>query len=245
MKKALSILLVLMLLLPIAALADPITIDPATATRDELLAAQSAIQDALASLDKAEGPAVQPASEDAIVITGTGTNIYSDIEVPFAPARIILNTGENMEVTLTGNDYEYTMYGAGSTVCPTVNTLTVLAEGSEDWTLTISPIVDGGKLEASGTGPYISDFFTLEKPFIAKISVDASKAQYTYGDSFDVYLECVEEDGYIYNDSLLFEYVSKSDTLSKDVIIKPAQNISKYFIVVDCDPGVAWTVASK
>ncbi|MDD3212186.1 MAG: hypothetical protein PHY64_00835 [Eubacteriales bacterium] len=242
MKKLLSVLLALSLLCSFA-VAETLTIDLDTATIDELTAAQSAINDRISALRAAEAPA-----GEAITLSGTGTTIQSGVEVTQVPARVSV-TGP-VEVTFTGGKYDYKFNNYEDDFsCEELTeaaTYDLLIEGDADWSITIEPLREGGTMELSGTGPYVSDFFPLTGATIVHVTMDASMLGSW---SASLYLELGHQYSNISSwrsDSVLGDSLfSDPLKLEGDAIIKPTDGRDQYYWIIDVPVDAQWSITAK
>ncbi|MEG1358356.1 MAG: hypothetical protein RSE23_01705 [Clostridia bacterium] len=242
MKKLVILIMVLLLAVP-AALADTITIDLGTATLDELQAAQSTISDRISTLRAASAPV-----GEAVQLTGTGTAIHSGVDVPQIPARVTV-TGK-VKVTLTGGAYDHVFNNwqfAGSCEALTeAATYEALVEGEGDWSVSIEPLAEGGTLEMSGVGPYVSDFFPLSNATIVHGKLDASSTdgwsatlRLAMGHQYSNIAAWQEES--VLGDSLF----SSPLVFEGDGIVKPTVDRTQYYWIVDVPVGAEWTISVK
>lgn len=242
MKKILALLLAL-LLLPAAALADVLAPDWKGATLDELLAAQAAIADQISQLRAAASDAAE-----ALTFTGEGTSILSAVNVEHIPARVTINGA--VKVTMTGGQYDHVFNVWQDEMSCEVLTdaaeYDLLVEGTGAWTVTIEPLKDGGTLELSGAGPYVSDFFQLPSATIVVCSMDASKLD-TWSASLYIKMghqysniSSWAEDS-VAGDSLFSDPLK----LTEEAIVKPTKNRDQYYWIIDVPVGATWSITQK
>jgi hypothetical protein len=242
MKKLLAVILALALLFS-AAVAETLTIDLSTATLDELTAAQTAIGNRISELRAAQAP-----SGESVTLTGSGTSIQSGVEVSQVPARVTVKG--RVTVTFAGGDYDMVFNSwQDAESCDSLTdagTYELLVEGDGDWSVAIEPLRDGGTLECSGTGPYVSDFFPLSASTIVHCAMDASKTDswsaslyvsmgYQF-ESFDAWTYDTVVGDSIFTDPL---------TLEGDGIVKPVKGRDRYYWIVDVPLGTEWSIHLK
>ena len=242
MKKLLAVILAFSLLGSVA-FAETITVDLDTATIEELTAAQSAIGDRISELRAAEAP-----EGETISLSGTGTAIQSGVTVTQVPARVTV-TGP-VEVTFTGGDYDLSFnLWQNDFSCEQLTdagTYDLLIEGEGDWTIQIEPLKDGGTLECSGIGPYVTDFFPLSSATIVHCTMDASGVD-AWSASLYTYLGYQYEgfDSWTY-DTVVGDYASSdSFTVEGDGIIKPVKGRDRYFWIIDVPEDASWSISLK
>lgn len=251
MKKPLSLVLCLLLLLSAAAPAAAQSAPGAILMDGWQSAPASALKEARQLLDAqinrlAAAPSPSDTAPLTIFLEGSGTKIISDLSIPFAPARITLKG--NMKLTLTGGDYDRSYNSKTYYVEPLLEsgTFDALIESSENWSIAIEPIKDGGIFSMSGNGPFVSDFIPLSGAMILTITGDPAGISTGYT-SF--YVSLAHQYDYSENwttANLRTGGMSDSDKpYSADLIVKPIKGRSQYFIVVECSPGLAWTITPK
>ena len=243
MKKILALVLILCMLAP-AALADTLTVDLDTASMEELQTAQSAISDRISELRAASAPA-----QEDIMLSGTGTTIQSGVEVMQVPARVTV-TG-TVKVTLTGGEYDHEYNGYqeeySSDVLTDAATYDTLVEGEGDWAILIEPLKDGSTLEMTGSGPYVTDFFSLPAATIVHVVMDATSLDDLWAAS--LYLSVghqyenldVWTDDTVVGDSLF----SAPYKLEGDAIVKPTGDRTQYYWIIDVPIGTEWSITVK
>ncbi|HNW87942.1 MAG TPA: hypothetical protein PKJ47_13515 [Candidatus Limiplasma sp.] len=242
MKKLLALILALSLL-GSSALAVTVTVDLDTATLQQLVDAQTAIGDRISALRKAQAPA-----SEGILLSGSGTSIQSGVEIAQVPARLTI-TGK-VKVTLSGGAFDYTYNSwQDSASCDAITeagTFDMLIEGEGDWTIAVDPLVDGGTLALSGTGPAVSDFFPLSAATIVHVVMDATTL-----DDYSASLYCKLGSQYenidawsedtVVGDSLF----SSPLKLEGDGIIKPVKGRDRYYWVMNVPIGATWSITAK
>lgn len=242
MKKILALLLAL-LLLPAAALADVLAPGWEGATLDELLAAQAAIADQISKLRAAASDAAE-----ALTFTGEGTSILSAVNVEHIPARVTING--TVKVTMTGGQYDHVFNVWQDEMSCEVLTdaaeYDLLVEGTGAWVVTIEPLKDGGTLELSGTGPYVSDFFQLPSATIVTCSMDASMLNAW---SASLYIKMGHQYSNINSwaeDSVAGDSLFSAPLkLTEEAIVKPTKNRDQYYWIIDVPVGAAWSITQK
>ncbi len=242
MKKLLAIILAFSLL-GSAALAETLTIDLDKATIDELTAAQAAIGDRISQLRAANVPA-----GEAIKLSGSGTAIQSGVEVTQVPARIIVTGG--MDVTFTGGSYDLTFNlwqkAYSCEQLTEAGTYDVLVEGDGDWTITIEPLKDGGTLECSGTGPYVTDFFPLTGASIVHCVMDASTLDEWSASLYtSIGYEYESFDSWTYDTVVGDSVYSTPLKVEGDGIVKPVKGRDQYYWIIDVPQGASWSISLK
>ncbi|NLV59222.1 MAG: hypothetical protein GXY67_10715 [Clostridiales bacterium] len=243
MKKLLALALALVLV-TFSAAADTLSLDLETATLDELQAAQSILSQRISKLRAAAAPA-----GETITLSGSGTSILSGVEVVQIPARVTIQGA--VKVTLTGGKLDRTFNSwadeeGSCEVLTEAGTFDALVEGKGEWTLAIEPLKEGGTIELSGVGPYVSDFFPLSAATIVHVVMDASASdawsaslylhmghQYSNIEAWDE--ELVTGDG-------LFSAPLK---LEGDGIVKPVGDRTQYYWIVDVPAGAEWSITVK
>jgi hypothetical protein len=242
MKKLLAVLLAFALL-GSSAFAETLTIDLETASIDELTAAQTTIGNRISELRAAQTPAGKN-----ITLSGNGTSIQSGVEVTQIPARVVVKGP--VKVTFTGGDYDLTFNTwQAEESCETITdagTYELLIEGDGDWTISIEPLKEGGTLECSGTGPYVSDFFPLTSSTIVHCLLDAS----ALGEwSASLYVSIgYQYEGYDYwtYDTVVGDTIFTDPlTLEGDGIIKPVRERDQYYWIIDVPLGTTWSISVK
>lgn len=108
-------------------------------------------------------------------MSGTGTAILSDVVIPFAPSRVKLTSEGSCTAKLTGGAYDYVFDGDSyeEKFFDQSGTFNLLVETAGAWSFVVEPIMDGGTLPLSGTGPFVSDFVELPAPMI--VTVEGNK----------------------------------------------------------------------
>lgn len=242
MKKTLALLLML-LLLPTAVLADVLASGWEDASLDELLAAQAAIADQISQLRAAASD-----SAERLTYTGDGTSILSGVNISQIPARVTVNG--KVKLTMTGGKYDHTFNlwqeEMACEVLTDAATYDLLIEGSGAWSITFEPLKEGGTLELSGTGPYVSDFFQLPGATIVTCSMDASMLDlwsaslYVHmGHQYSNISSWAEDS--VAGDSLFSDPLQ----LTADAIIKPTENRDQYYWIIDVPVGATWSITQK
>lgn len=243
MKRIFCVLLTLLILAASPALAQSLTIDLETATIEELTDAQQQIGDRISQLRAAAAP-----TGEAVTLTGTGTAIVSGVEVAAAPARLTIEG--KVKLTLSGKyDHTFNITASNAFTCDvitTAETFDALVEGDGDWTITIEPIKEGGTLQASGVGPFVSDFFPLDSATILTVTADASDMDALLSNViFNLYQPLKYVNSYS-SDALTNELITANDgAFTSDVIAKPDEAGALCFWYVNVAPGVAWSIESK
>ena len=240
MNKILAILMVLLICLPSAALADVLADGWQDASMDELLDAQQDINNRISELRAAEA-----ANVDAVKLSGSGTDIVSEVVIPFAPARITI-TGSGTFKLSGGTDTTFTAKGYQQDSLTKSGTYQLLVEAEGDWTFTAEPIAAGGTLPLSGSGPFVSDFIELPQAMIVTLTGEPGTME-SLVSNFIVHLNHEYENldlwGY---DALSNELFTKStESFTADVILQPVDGRTEYFISITCDPGVEWSITPK
>lgn len=243
MKKIWCILLALLTLAVSPALAQTLTIDLETATIEDLTAAQTQITDRISELRAATSPA-----GEALTLQGTGTSIISGVEVAVAPARLTIEG--KVKLTLSGKyDHTFNLSASNAYTCDVITsaeTYDALVEGDGDWTITIEPLKEGGTLQASGVGPWVSDFFTLDSAAILTVSADPANMEALLSNViFNLYQPLKYVKTYS-ADALTNELItSTSGVFFSDVIAKPDDPQAQCFWFVNVAPGVEWSISRK
>lgn len=240
MNKILSILVALLICLPSVALADVLADGWQDASMDELLEAQQDISGRISELRSAEA-----ADVDSVELAGSGTDIVSEVVIPFAPARITI-TGSGTFKLSGGTDTTFASKGYQQDSLVKSGTYQLLVESEGDWTFTAEPIIAGGTLPLSGSGSFVSDFIEIPQAMIVTLAGEPGAMESSLS-NFIVHLNHEYENldlwGY---DVLSNELFTKStEPFSADVILQPVDGRTEYFISVTCDPGVEWSIAPK
>ena len=130
---------------------------------EELLDAQQNISNRISELRAAAA-----ADVERVELSGTGTAILSDVVIPFAPSRVKLTSEGSCTAKLTGGAYDYVFDGDSyeEKFFDQSGTFNLLVETTGSWSFVVEPIMDGGTLPLSGTGPFVSDFVELPAPMI-------------------------------------------------------------------------------
>ena len=239
MKKLVSIMLMIALVVPCAASAEVLADGWQNAGLDALIDAQEQIAKHIEDI-RAENAV----SADPLVLTGSGTTIVQEPLLIFdIPARIVVSG--NVELTLFGEQFDHEFnsdkrnYSCERFTYP--GEYTALVEGEGEWEITIEPIKEGGTLEISGTGPYVSDFFDFDAPTIMHVVID--NASYSrMGIRMGHYLENIKDWG---SDAVIKYDLYGNDGVDEDVIIKPTKGESMYYWIVDVPEGVEWSITAK
>lgn len=242
MKKVFCILLAL-LMLPAAALADVLADHWQEAGTEELLAALTDLNNEISARRAAEAQTVEN-----IELNGNGTSIITEIEVIEGPVRVTFSSDKEAKLTLSGGKYDhvYNNNTAGKTIklLGEEATYSALVETSGAWTLLIEPIAAGQTLPFSGSGDAVSDFFELSTPMIVTVSWDAS-ASTAWSNSLYVYL-CHQYSNIPdwQSEPLASEFpIEKKGSM--DVILKPTKGRTEYCLSVETSEDVQWTIAPK
>ena len=243
MKKLITLFLALLMLIPSAALGDVLADGWEGATLDELQDAQLQISNRISDMRAAAA-----ADVERVELTGTGTSILSDVVIPFAPSRVILQCEGDATAKLTGGAYDYTFTASGydASFFDKTGTFGLLVEGAGAWSFTVEPIMDGGTLPMSGTGPYVSDFFDLPAPMIVTIAADKGDMTAMLSNViFQLHNQMKNMDLWG-ADTLSNAMISgSSEPVSLDVILQPVEGRTQYCISVNVKPGVSWSVTPK
>lgn len=242
MKKLLTLLLVF-LLIPAVSLADVLAPGWEDASLDDLLAAQAAIADQISQLRAASSDAAE-----TLTFSGDGTTILSAVNVEHIPARVTING--TVKLTLTGGQYDHVFNVWQDKMSCEVLTdaaeYDLLVEGTGAWTITIEPLKEGGTMELSGTGPYVSDFFQLPSATIVVCSMDASKLGKW---SASLYVKMGHQYGNISSwttDSVAGDSLfSDPLKLTEEAIVKPTKNRGQYYWIIDVPVGTTWSITQK
>lgn len=243
MKKLLALCLCLALCLPAAALADVLADGWQEATLEELQAAQQSVADRISELRAAQAPA-----GDAVELSGNGVAILSDVAVEQAPVRVIVNG--TVKVTFSGGSYDhgFNIWQEESSceVLTEAATYELLVEGEGDWSIRIEPLQEGGTLELTGTGPYVSDFFELPGSTIVHCTMDATK---TDARSASLYIKLGHQFGNISawdTDNVVGDSLFSAPLkLEGDGIIKPVKGRTQYYWIIDVPVGAQWAISLK
>ena len=183
----------------------------------------------------------------AITLTGSGTSILSGVEVAAAPARVTVEG--KVKLTLSGkydHTFNYAQESFDCDVLTSAETYDALVEGEGDWTITIEPIKEGGSMQASGTGPWVSDFFPLDGAAIVTVSADPSKMDALLTNVIFQIYQPLKYIGTYSPDSLTNELLTASNgPFAADVIIKPEDGQALCFWQVKVAPGVEWSINVK
>lgn len=242
MKKIFCLILALLTLAASPAFAQVLTIDLETASIEDLTAAQTQIADRISQLRAAAAPA-----GEAITLTGSGTSILSGVEVAAVPARITIEGA--VKLTLSGkydHTFNYTQQPFTCDVITSAETFDALVEGDADWTITIEPIKEGGSIQASGTGPWVSDFFLLDSAAIVTVTADPSQMDALLTNVIFQIYQPLKYIGTYSPDSLTNELLTASNgSFTADVIIKPDDGQALCFWYVNVAPGVQWSINVK
>lgn len=243
MKKLLSCILALLLILPAAASADVLAPDWQTAALDDLLAAQTLLANEISARRAADAPLA-----DKIELAGTGTSILSDIQVSSSPVRVIFSSDTEAKLTLSGGVYDHVYRNdkAGCTIqlLDDVATYSAMVEGAGGWSLVIEPIMPGEKLPYSGQGEAVSDFFDVSAPMIVVVSWDASESQ-SWAESLYVRLNHQYSNISSWDSDRLVGEFPIEKTGSMEVILKPTKGRSEYCFSVETGADVKWSIAPK
>ncbi|MCE5342331.1 MAG: hypothetical protein LLF96_01895 [Eubacteriales bacterium] len=242
MKKLLAVLLAFALL-GSSAIAEKLTIDLATATIDELTAAQATIGNRISELRAAQAP-----SGETITLTGNGTTIQSNVVVTQVPARVVVKG--LVQVTFTGGDYDLVFNSwqlqESCESLTDAGTYELLIEGDGDWTVSIEPLKEGGKLECSGAGPYVSDFFPLSSSTIVHCVLDASTLdEWSASLYISIGYQFESFDSWTYDTVVGESIFTNPLTLEGDGIIKPVKGRTQYYWIVDVPLGATWSINIK
>lgn len=243
MKKLLSCILTLLLILPAAASADVLAPDWQTAALDDLLAAQTLLANEISARRAADQPAA-----DKIELSGTGTSILTDIMVSSSPVRVSFSSDTEAKLTLSGGEYDHVYHNnkAGCTIqlLDDAANYSAMVEGAGGWSLVIEPIMPGGKLPYSGQGEAVSDFFDLSAPMIVVVSWDASESQ-SWAESLYVRLNHQYSNISSWDSDRLVGEFPIEKIGSMEVILKPTKGRSEYCISVETGADVKWSIAPK
>ena len=247
MRKAVLFALMMSLLMNVVSFADVLDPNWKEASLDELLSAQSEIGDQISLLRAAEYEAL-----DSIRFSGCGTDILSNVDIPFSPSRVKVVSGNKdskVNVKFTGgdrNDYVEVRDGYMEKFFSGSGTYTVLVEADTDWGITIEPVTEGGFMGITGSGPYVSDFFDLQTPTIVTISYDPSEMETS---SANVIIELASQfknlDSWMEHAHTNAIVSSNSEAKTTEVIIEPTEGRHQYCWAVYTQPGVKWTIAPK
>lgn len=243
MKKLLALILVLVLCLPAMALADVLADDWQDASMEELLDAQQNISNRISELRAAAA-----ADVERVELSGTGTAILSDVVIPFAPSRVKLTSEGSCTAKLTGGAYDYVFDGDSyeEKFFDQSGTFNLLVETTGAWSFVVEPVMDGGTLPLSGTGPFVSDFVELPAPMI--VTVEGNKGSMNaLLTNFIVKLNHQYKNLDAWQgDSLTNEmFTGTTAPFSADVILQPVDGRTQYCISVVCEPGVEWSITPK
>lgn len=243
MKKLLALCALIALLLPVVALADVLTSEWQEATLEELLQAQQEISNRISELRAAAASDVE-----RVELSGSGTSILSDVVIPFAPSRVIVECEGETSVKFTGGAYDYTFDAKTheESFFDQTGTFGLLVESPSAWSIVVEPITAGGVLPLSGSGPFVSDFFELPAPMIVSITVNASDMDALLSNLIVKLHHQYENIDSWKGDSLTNELLSSgNESFAADVILQPVNGRDQYCISVTCEPGVVWSVSPK
>lgn len=243
MKKLLALILALTLCLPASVLADVLADGWQDASMEELLDAQQNISNRISELR-----AVAAADADRVELSGTGTAILSNVVISFAPSRVKLTSDGDCTAKLTGGTHDYSFSGESyeEKFFDQSGTFNLLVETAGAWSFVVEPIMDGGTLPLSGSGPFVSDFVELSEPMIVTVAGDKGSMD-AWLSNFIVKLHHQYKNIDAWQgDSLTNEmFTSSSEPSSADVILQPVAGRTQYCFSILCEPGVEWSITPK
>ena len=182
-----------------------------------------------------------------VTLSGSGTDILSAVAVPEVPARVTV-TG-TVSVTLTGGEYDHNFNDskAASACAPLTEagTFDALVEGEGPWTLAVEALAQGETIAFEGTGPFVSDFFPLDKPHIVTFTCSMPKRDGFGLSNVMLDLNYKSEWGSYSSDGLTNELLTGGQSYTADLILKPESGASNYFWSLNVDPSVAWSIVLK
>lgn len=243
MKKLLVLTLCLLLCAPATALCDVLAHGWDAAPMEDLQEAQTALSNRISELRAAAASDVE-----RIELSGTGTAILSDVVIPFAPSRVLIECDGSTSAKLTGGAYDYTFTASGYSAdfFDQTGTFGLLVEADGAWSFTVEPVKYGGTLPMSGSGPFVSDFFDLPAPII--VTLEAGKGTMSAMlSNMIVNLHCQFKNMDMWQgDSLSNEMISdSSEPVLLEAILQPVEGRTQYCISVTCQPGVEWSITPK
>lgn len=200
---------------------------------------------ALAPVALATAPT--PDASGVLTFSGSGTSIVDGVVITQVPARVTV-TGA-VKLTLSG-EYDFAYNTTPDTSdCGTLtnaDTYEALVEGTGDWSVTVEPLKDDGALTCEGEGPYVSDFFPLEKSTIVTVTFDPSALSDLAMANGIINLNSTGKYGLPDADSLTNELFTSSTVFApKDCIIKPQDGATGFYWSVKTAPGVKWSITAK
>lgn len=237
--------------LPLTAQAAPITIDPCTATIEELEEAQQLIANRIAELTAAQTTSSSSFDSNSVIhYEGDGTSIISDISIPYTFSSVAFNaeTDNNFEYHLRNADGKTisndTLPYAVKVISGAQDGCKLLTEGIGAWTLDISPLLpaDTDCMKLSGKGSLVSGIFSLDTDKIASFSIpDSDKAFFVR-----FYLYALRDDGTTKSALLLNDFLMSDEIpFSGDYIASPIANASQYVWCIVVPEDVEWTLEVK
>ena len=242
MKKLLSLVFAFMLCIPVA-FADVLSDNWQDAPMEELQEAQKLIGDRISELR-----AASTSAGEAMEYHGSGTSIISGVKVTQIPCRVTVEGA--VKATFSGGKYDHTFnawqYAGSCEDLTEAATYDLLVEGEGDWKITIEPLKDGGTIELSGTGPYVSDFFDLSSAMIVHVKMDASNTDEW---SASLYTKMGHQYSNIEawgNETVVGDSLFSSPlTLEGDGIVKPTGSRTQYYWIIDVPLDAEWSISLK
>lgn len=130
----------------------------------------------------------------------------------------------------------------------TAESFIVETEGA--WALSISALAEGGSIGAEGAGCFIGDLFTVSAPKAISVKAgyfDPSLTSgYTARSSFSVTLHTVDLDGSVTEKELFVGMMSTgAEPFTFDYLLLPNDTVSGYFWDIQCEPHMSWSVLVK
>ena len=243
MKKLVLCLLVFSLLFSPTAIADVVTIDLDDATVEELKAARDSIDKRLNEAWLANAPAV----DDSFIITGKGTQILKGVDMAENVSRIVATCDDDIKVTYYTDSNSRTYNGSfqsamcfADCVSQPLSISSIMVETSGNWTIDLSPIKTMPSPFVSGIGACVSDSFTVTPPCIVHITLTRG----LYGGYNHVSLWKIHTNGRTSAETML-DNVLFTDKKEFDVIIKPEEDVSAYFWVINCPVDTTWEITAR
>lgn len=252
MRKTLSIIVSLMLLLPTIAFADGVLSDGwEAAPFDSLIEAKNLVSRQITQL-----LVHQEVPAEGFSLSGEGLSITDGYTLPAGIWRrsIVIPNAKSFEdkVTLTKGGKNDTISITDATMVTPIQVSGgidvdyAVIETAGSWSITYTPIAAEGTIDAEGDGGFVGDFFVCSKPTIVTIS---AKSGYSSLTNFQVYLYTLNTSGRLsseYGAELMVnELMSSGDAETFQAIIKPEDNVAAYLWVVSTDDGVVWSITAK
>lgn len=215
------------------------TLNLASLSLEELVTLQERITTRISQLRAANIPA-----GDVVTISGTGTTVLTNVNIPFSPSRVVIDSVSGLSLKMTGGKWDRNYSGKQHVDYLSESAVfEALIETKDDWNVTFEPITEGGTISIKGEGSYVGGFFDIPNTTIVTIKAKAGNLD-NYMCNFSAQVIYNSGYGWTY-DYHASELMTSNTTFEKDSILKPSKDTNQYFWYIDCDPGVEWEITVK